>query len=1102
VKARGLTTAIVEAFLGSRLSVLLIIASTLLGAAALLATPREEEPQIVVPVADVVLSAPGASAEEVETLAAAPLEGRLWEIDGVENVYSMSRAGGALVTVRFYVGEDRERSLVKVWNKVMSTRDALPPIVAGWSVAPVEIDDVPIVLATLWSPSDAYDGAALRRIADEVLPHIRGVAEAGRAWVQGGLRRRVHVRLAPAALAARGLAPLDVGRAIGAANASVRAGLFERGGREAVLESGPFVASAEELAGLVVGVHGGRPVHLRDVAEVSDAPEEPETYARIGFGPAHARARTIGGAAALESARAAPRPGDERPAVTIAVAKRKGANAVRVARDVVAAIDGLRGRAIPPEVVATVTRDMGETADHKVNELVKHLVVAIATIIVLLAFALGPKEALIVAVAVPVTLALTLFLDLLFGYTINRVTLFALILSLGLLVDDPIVDVENIFRHFQMRRETPFEATLTAVDEVRPPTILATFTVIVSFIPLFFITGMMGPYMAPMAFNVPVAMLLSLVVAFTITPWATYHVLKGDHAKGAEGDGEHGHGHGHGHDPESAGIRETRAYRAYRRILAPLLAGRGRAALFLLAVLLAFVGSAALAATGRVPLKMLPFDDKNELLLVLDTPEGTTLEETDALARDLGRALAATAEVTDYESFVGEASPIDFNGLVRHSYAKRGSNVAEVRVNLLPKEERAMQSHALALRVRPEIERIARRLPGASVKVVESPPGPPVMATLVAEVSGPPGAPYADLVAAARDVRADFEAVKGVADVDDTVEAPRPRARFLVDREKAALHGVAPSEVAETLALVLGGAPAGVLHLEGERLPLEAVVRLPRALRSAPQDLLSLRVRGAGGALVPLSELGRVEEDADPPAITRKDLRRTVFVTAEVVGRSPVEAVLDLGARRAARPLPPGYRAEMAGEGEWKITVDVFRDLGLAFAAALAMIYVLLVAQTGSLAVPLVIMVAIPLTVIGIMPGFWALNALFARPVGEIANPVYFTATGMIGMIALAGIVVRNSIILIDFIERVRARDPGAPLAEAVIEAGAVRIRPILLTAGAAMFGSFVITLDPIFSGLAWSFIFGIFASTAFSLLVVPVIYALANRGGANGGAA
>ena len=1067
---RGLTAKIVEVFITSKLSILFLIASLLAGALALLVTPREEEPQIVVPFADVFVSVPGASAEEVEKLVATPLEAKLWEIDGVEYVYSMSRPGEAVVTVRFFVGEDRERSLVKVWNKVMSNQDMVPPGVTNWIVKPVEIDDVPIVLFALSSPNPAYAGPELRRIADEVLDKLARVPNTGKSWVVGGERRHVTVYVDPAKLAARGAALLDVVHALGTANVNVQAGSFERGGREVLLEAGPFFGSVDEVAATVIATPDGRAVYLRDVARVVDGPDEVTSYTRVGFGPGAAQSRHVG-----ETTTAAPRPGEERPAVTIAVAKRKGTNAVRVAEEVIDTVRGLRGSVIPDEVAVTVTRDYGETADHKVNELVKHLLIAIATIIVLLAIALGPREAFIVAIAVPMTLAVTLLLDLIFGYTINRVTLFALILSLGLLVDDPIVDVENIFRHFKLRREPPLEATLTAVDEVRPPTILATFTVIVSFLPMFFITGMMGPYMAPMAFNVPVAMLLSLVVAFTVTPWASYHLLK--HEYGSEGE-------------PAFEITQSRSYRLYRAVLAPLLASRRRARLFLFAVVLAFVGSALLAVTRAVPLKMLPFDNKNELALVIDMPRGTTLEGTDAVATVLGQYLATVAEVTDYETYVGLASPMDFNGMVRHYYLRRGGYVGDVRINLLPKEARTQQSHAIALRIRPDVERIARAY-GANVKIVEAPPGPPVVATLVAEVYGPLAVDNAAIVTESKRVRAALQQIRGVVDVDDFAEAAHDQIHFRLDREKAALTGVSVAEVAQTLQVALSGGAAGTVHVAEERWPLGVSVRLPRDRRSAVVDLLAVQVRTRTGPLVPLSELGSAQAEPGEGTIYHKNLRRVAFVIGEMAGRSPVEAIFDLQRWLRAHPSPDGFTVDLAGEGEWKITVDVFRDLGLAFAAALLMIYVLLVAQTQSLTIPVVIMIAIPLTVIGIMPGFWLLNVLFTAPVGQYATPIFFTATGMIGMIALAGIVVRNSIILIDFLEHIRARAPEASLAEAVIEAGATRLRPIFLTAGAAMFGSFVITLDPIFSGLAWSFIFGIFASTAFSLVVVPLVYFL-----------
>jgi multidrug efflux pump subunit AcrB len=1086
---RSLTARIVELFITSKLSLLLLIASFLAGAAALVLTPREEEPQIVVPVADVLISAPGASAEEVEKLVSTPLESLLREVDGVEYVYSASRENEALVTVRFYVGEDREDSLVKVWNKLMSNQDRIPSIVANWTVKPVEIDDVPIVTLTLSSPDKAYDGASLRRLADEMKDKLARVEDTGKITVVGGEPRRVLVYPDTARLAAHDLALPDLLRALKAANISVPAGTFDRIDRVVRLEAGPVFGNADEVAATPVAGQGGKLVYLRDVARIEDGPGEAENYTRIGFGPAALESRAVGADSSAHpgsvgansfaqpgSEAAAAKPGEERQAVTLGIAKRKGANAVAVAEQVIETAQGLFGSLIPEDVAITITRNYGETANHKVNELVKHLFIAIATIIVLLAFALGPKEAFIVALAVPMTLGVTLLCDLVFGYTINRVTLFALILSLGLLVDDPIVDVENIFRHFKLKSGADaLDATLIAVDEVRPPTIFATFTVIVSFLPMFYITGMMGPYMGPMAFNVPVAMLVSLLVAFTVTPWASYYLLKGEY-----GAAEH-----------AFDLKSTGLYRFYQRTLGGMLAKPGRAKLFLWLVLAAFVASALLAVFRVVPLKLLPFDNKNELQLVVDMPRGTTLEETDAAARDLGAYLSRVNEVTDFETYVGEASPMDFNGMVRHYYLRKEPYQAEIRVNLLPKERREQQSHEIALRIRPDIENIAKAH-GANVKIVETPPGPPVLSTFVAEVYGPLDAHYSELAQVTERVRDEIAGIKGIVDVDDYVDEPQTVIHYRLDREQAALHGVTVAGVAETLQAALHGTTGGIVHVPSERQPLDIVVRLPRAERSSMADLGTLRVKGAGGSLVPLGEIGTVTEEPADLTIYHKNLKRLNYVIAEMAGREPVEAVLDWGNIEEKKPLPAGYSVDLAGEGEWKITVDVFRDLGLAFGAALLMIYVLLVAQTGSLGLPLIIMVAIPLTVIGIMPGFWLLNLLFTEPVAGFTNPILFTATAMIGMIALAGIVVRNSIILIDFIGKLRER--GETLADALIEAGATRMRPIFLTAGAALFGSFVITLDPIFSGLAWSFIFGIFASTAFSLYVVPVVYFLLNR--------
>jgi multidrug efflux pump subunit AcrB len=869
----------------------------------------------------------------------------------------------------------------------------------------------------------------------------------------------------PAKLEAAGLTLPEVHQALAQSNINLQVGNLTEQNKEIVLEAGPHYRSAEQLGATVLKTGAGRLLYLRDVAEIIDGPADVDEYTRIGFGPALEQMQSVG-----QLPDKLPMVGEERQMTTIAIAKRRGANAVSVAEQVLALTAQLKGNLLPDDVLLTVTRNYGETADHKVNELVMHLSIAILTIIVLLALSLGLKESLIVSLAVPMTFAITLLCDLIFGYTINRVTMFALILSLGLLVDDPIVDVENIHRHYKMRKEPPLQALLTAVNEIRPPTILATFAVIMSFIPMFFITGMMGPYMGPMAFNVPIAMLLSLVIAFTVTPWASYRLLKGDYGKD----------HGPVFD-----IKHSKGFKLYHAVLAPLLSSKSKASWFLLAVFIAFVASAMLAVTRVVPLKLLPFDNKNELQLIIDMPKGTALETTD-------QYLATVNEVSSYQSYVGTASPMDFNGMVRHYYLRQGAHVGDIRIVLVDKTHRQQGSHDIALRIRPEIERLAKQF-GANLKIVETPPGPPVLSTVVAEVYGPPEAEYQDLIQVSQRVRADLQQTEGVVDIDDFSEAEQDKLHFLIDQDKAGLLGVSSQQIAETLRLAIAGGQVGLLHIAEERQPLGIQLQLPRAARSSEQDLLGLSVKTAQGQLVRLSEVGHFNHEHSQQAIYHKNLQRVAYVTAEMAGRSPVEAILDMFGSFKKQPLPNGYTAELAGEGEWKITVDVFRDLGLAFAAAMVMIYILLVGQTGSLSVPLIMMIAIPLTVIGIMPGFWFIN-LFTSPVGGYPTPIYFTATAMIGMIALAGIVVRNSIILIDFIEKIYRNNPEISLADAVIEAGATRLNPIFLTAASAVLGSMMIVLDPIFSGLAWSFIFGIIASTLFSLVVIPVVYFLINR--------
>jgi multidrug efflux pump subunit AcrB len=1052
-ESSGLLWRLVSAFVTGPLSPLLLFVAAVLGLAAVLVTPREEEPQIVVPMADVLVSFPGASAEEVEKLVATPLEKLLWQVDGVEHVYSVSRRDGAVVTVRFFVGQDRERALVRIHSRIESQRDLAPPGVTGWVVKPVEIDDVPIVALTLWSPS-ASD-AQLRRVAEESLARLEEVGEISKTAILGGLAREVRVELDADALAAHALSPVEIVRTLQAADAALEAGSFARGDRTVSVFAGPFVGGSAEIGSLVVGAQDDKPTYLRDVASIVDGPAEPEALARIGFGAG----------AQVEGAR----PGERYPAVTLALSKQKGVNAVRVAEHILERAAELERDLLPSDVHVQVTRNYGATADEKVDELLGHLLLAVLTVVGLVAFALGWREGLIVAAAVPVTFALTLAVNLLLGYTINRVTLFALVLVLGLVCDDPIVDVENIHRHFALGKRKPLEAVLFAVNEVRPPVIVATLAVVLSFVPLFFITGMMGPYMRPMALNVPVAMAMSLLVAFTITPWMSYLLLRGNYGRASHGE------------------HEGWVIRNYRRMLALLLDRAWARAAMWIAIAGLAVLAMLLGATGAVPLKMLPYDNKSEFALIVDLPEGATLEATDRALVELEERLARAPEVTAFTSYAGLAGPVDFNGLVRRYNLRRAPNLAEIRVNLLPKHDRAQGSHELLFVLRRDLEAIAARH-SAALKLVEVPPGPPVLSTLVAEITGPPARTYGELIGAAREVAEALAHEKGVVDVDTMTEEPHPRIEFVLDKEKAALHGVATEDVVRTLRIALSRDAVATVHEQGERQPLVLRVGLDRQHRSGELELGRVQIKTLTGDLVPLAELGRFDTETDAGPIYHKDLERVVFVLGEVAGRPPAEAILSMQSQLADHPLQGGIGANWSGEGEWQITLDVFRDLGLAFAGALVGIYVLLVVQTRSFTLPLIVMLSIPLGAIAILPGFWALNHLFAVDIDGFANPVWFTATAMIGMIALAGIVVRNAIILIDF---VRARTAeGTPLREALLDSGAKRLRPIALTAGAAMLGAWPITLDPIFAGLAWSLIFGVVASTAFTLVVIPVVYA------------
>ncbi len=1078
----------------SPMPAMIMLLALLSGCVALWLTPREEEPQIVVPVADVIVNAPGLSAEQVERQIAVPLEKLLHQIDGVEYVYSASQSGGCVVTVRFFVGEDREQSLFKIYNKIFSGSDQIPAAVESWVVKPNEIDDVPIVVAALWSDDpERFDDHALRRLAEEIEQELQSITATNRVQVSGGRPRQIRVELDPEALASRRTVALDVAWAIQVSNQQLPAGRIDQRNRSIVIDAGTFLNDAETLRKMVVNVVDGVPVQLGDVARVIDGPSEPEDYTWIGFGPAAGERAADGGVF---------------PAVFISVAKQKGSNAVWVARDVQRRLAELEQNVFPPGVHVRIIRDYGQTADQKVNDLVSSLGVAVLTVVVFIGVFLGWRPAVVVGLAVPICYGVALGLDLLGGYTINRVTLFALILALGLLVDDPITGVDNIERFFRMGGRKPRAAIVAAMTEIRSALIMSTVAIILAFAPLFFITGMMGPYMAPMAFNVPLSVITSTVVAFLVTPWMASKILR----------------------PAPIGepydITRAVTYRWYTRALRPLLASRRRAWIFLAFVALVFFGSAAMPMFRLVPLKLLPYDNKNEFQIVINMPEGTTLESIESVARDFADYLQTVPEVKDVSAFVGTPSPMDFNGMVRQYYLRHGTNMADLRVTLADRLARKQQSHALLLRLRAELEAIGHGH-GADIALVEVPPGPPVIATVAAEVYGEETTPYTTLTAAALTVAERFRREPLVVDVDTTVQAEQTKLVFETDKEKAALSGVATEDIAKTVAIGTAGTVAGYLQIPTEVSPLPIGLRLPIDKRNSVEDLYAFHVKGrpgitklrdAGGVrdaptpLVQLGELGKFAETVQDQPIYHKNLKRVAYVMAEGAGRMPAEVILDVSADLGAaasgdspRPLsrrtyldnggndgwqlPPDVRVVWNGEGEWDITLRVFRDLGIAFGVALVGIFIVLYVQTGLASIAGIIMLAIPLSMIGIMPGFWLLNQIGERSVAGYPNPVLFTATAMIGMIALAGIVVRNSLVLIEFIHL--ALKQGEAFGEALIRAGAIRMRPVFLTAGTTVLGNIVITLDPIFSGLAWAIIFGIAASTLFTLAVIPTVYYL-----------
>jgi multidrug efflux pump subunit AcrB len=1061
--SRGIAGRLAHAFINSKLTPLLVVASLAMGIFAVAAIAREEDPQILVPMLDVMTAMPGASPQEIEQRVTNPIENLMHEIPGVEYVYSISSPGQSLVIVRFLVGTSEEDALVKVYSKLYENNGRMPPGSSEPLVKARSIDDVPILALTLWGRN--YNGSQLRQMADEVQHIIRQIPNVSETTVIGGQPREMRVILDSAKLAGFGFSPSDVAGRLEAENARTQAGEFAEGNQEIRVDAGNLFRDAQDLEGVVLGVAHGQPVYLRNVADkVVDGPAEPTDYVLIGTAQAGAQ-RILG---------------QEYPAVTLAVAKRKGTNATDIANEVLARVSAMKGVRLPADLNITTTRNYGATAKEKSDTLLKHLLLATLSVTILIALFLGWRESGVVLLAIPVTLALTMVVFYLLGYTLNRVTLFALIFSIGILVDDAIVVVENMVRHFRMpiHRGRPLsEIAVDAVAEVGNPTILATLTVIAAILPMAFVRGLMGPYMRPIPVGASMAMLFSLVVAFVVSPWAALRLLGRKHLRGA-----------HTLTPEKEGWLT----RLYRRLMHRLMRTALNRWLFLGIVALLLILACALVPMKTVLVKMLPFDNKSEFQVMVNMPDGTPLEQTTRVAQALGADLSRQAEVENYQIYAGTSGPFNFNGLVRHYYLRQEPNQADIQVNLLPADERSAQSHTIARRLRPELDRIATTY-GARIQVAEVPPGPPVLQTLVAEVYGPS---LSGQVAIAGKVKNIFAQTPGVVDTDWYMQDPQQQLNFRVDEAKAALHGIPVSAVAQTLALANSGHQAGLLHIPQSREAIPTVVQFAQAERSSVEGLEAIRLRGADGSMIPLRELVDVERTTLEPDIYHKNLQRVVYVTGDVAGgeESPVYAILKMN--RAIRQLlvPDGahlaiYNSvqpkstdfySMKWDGEWQITIEVFRDLGIAFAAVLLLIYVLVVGWFRSFTVPLAIMIPIPLTLVGILPAHAIMGA-------------FFTATSMIGFIAGAGIIVRNSILVVDFIELRRAE--GMPLAEAVIDAGAVRLRPVLLTAGGVIIGASVILADPIFQGLGLSLIAGGVASTFLSWPAVPVLYYMLNAG-------
>ena len=1057
----GIAGKIANVFINSKLTPLLMMAFLAIGIYSAYLTPREEEPQINVPLADIFLRYPGATPKEVESRVVVPLEKTVSNIDGVKYVYSTSMPGQAMLTVRFKVGLNVETSLVKLYNELIKNMDNMPPGVSMPLVKSRSIDDVPILTLTLWS--NKYSDYQLRRVAEELGLQVKQIDNVAKTDVIGGRPRQIRVVMNKDKMAAHHVDPLRIAQQIKGSNQQLNSGSFSRNDKEYLVKTGNFFANAKDVGKLVVGADHGKPVYLNNVAKIEDGPSEPSQYVSFGLGAAGKNKYGVNKAGTY-------------PAVTLSIAKRKGTDAMHIADQVLHKMHELQGTLIPSDIHVTVTRNYGETASDKVAELLFHLFVAIVAVTVLVTLTMGWRSGIVVFASIPVTFALTLFVYYMFGYTLNRITLFALVFVTGIVVDDSIIIVENMHRHFHMRKLPFLQAAIASIDEVGNPTILATFTVIAAVLPMAFVSGLMGPYMSPMPIGASIAMLFSLMVALVITPWLAYRFLKYD-------ENEVGH-----HEFK---LEDTFIYKAYARTLYPLIESAWKRWAFIGIVVVMLIGSLSLFYFKLVAVKMLPFDNKKEVQVVIDMPEGTTLERTDAVAKDIAAYLHNIPQLVNYQIYSGTSSPINFNGLVRHYDLRRGPNVADIQLNLLPKGDREEQSHDIAKSIRPEVDKIAAKY-NANVKVVEVPPGPPVMSTLVAEIYGPDVKKQRSL---ARKVKNIFNHTDGVVDVDWSVKANQPEYKFEVDKEKAALSGVSPQQVVQTMAMALHGQNVSKVYKGNEVQPVPIHLQLAKDQRSSVNDLKKIYVQSRTGKMIPVADLVHVKEVVQPKNIFRKNQRRVIYVTGDVAGQleSPIYAILNMGPDLSKIKMPKGYTFSqlytkapfseanyaLKWDGEWHITYQVFRDLGVAFGIVLLIIYMLIIGWFQDFKVPVIMMIAIPLSLVGIVLGHWIMGA-------------FFTATSMIGMIALAGIMVRNSVLLIDFI-KIRLED-GVPLKEAVVESGAVRTRPILLTTGAVVIGAFVIILDPIFQGLAISLIGGSFASTALTLVIVPLIYYMAEK--------